>query len=546
MFNRLNNLLYGFWGILIFVSCNEKKVEDGQLLRAEALMASSPDSSYRILRSVSPKTLSKPEQIHYGLLLAEATDKKYLSLLPCDSLLNEAIRYYNGGLKRAKALMYKGRLQSRMNMHKEAMENYFAALKELGETDKEELRIKGMIYEDLGNLYSDQVLTEKSTEMFQKAEDCFARCAYKAGLASVANDAGWNYLLQGNAPLAREHMKKGLEFALEQNDSAIIATIYHNLSCSYEDMDSILFYGKQSLAFSKSLASKSAIMIGYAYLNQEHPDSAEYYFRQALRDTLIETRALTLYGLKDVMDMEGELRQALEYLEDYSVAMDSIYFHKQSSEIERKIYEHEAEMKLYKDKVEMERRHLFLIIFCLLVIVFAVWYVQRVRRRKKILQLEYERDVASLKADIAGLQYYIASLRMKQEQDKAKISEKEREIRKLADEKAELCNVIFKKTPIYRKVEQLSRQEKTKKKQDLRILLEDEQRQLRLTIMDIYKDYIAYLRETYPKYTENDYIFLCLSLCGWDDFTIAFCFGNVNKQIVAQRRHRIKQKSEAQ
>ena len=147
MFNRLNNLLYGFWGILIFVSCNEKKVEDGQLLRAEALMASSPDSSYRILRSVSFETLSKSEQMHYGLLLAEATDKKYLSLLPCDSLLNEAIRYYNGGLKRAKALMYKGRLQFRMNMHKEAMENYFAALKELGETDKEELRIKGMIYE---------------------------------------------------------------------------------------------------------------------------------------------------------------------------------------------------------------------------------------------------------------------------------------------------------------------------------------------------------------------------------------------------------------
>ena len=233
------------------------------------------------------------------------------------------------------------------------------------------------------------------------------------------------------------------------------------------------------------MASKSAIMVGYAYLNQEHPDSAEYYFRQALRDTLIETRALALYGLKDVMDMEGELLQALEYLEDYSVAMDSIYFHKQSSETERKIYEHEAEMRLYKDKVEMERRHLFLIIFCLLVIVFAVWYVQRVRRRKKILQLEYERDVASLKADITGLQYYIASLRMKQEQDKAKISEKEREIRKLADEKAELCNVIFKKTPIYRKVEQLSRQEKTKKKQDLRILLEDEQRQLRLTIMDL-------------------------------------------------------------
>lgn len=546
MFNRLNDLLYGFLSILILVSCNEKKMEDGQLLRAEILMDSSPDSSYRILQSVSLETLSKSEQMYYGLLLAEAADKKYLSLLPCDSLLNEAIRYYNGGIKRAKALMYKGRLQSRMKMHKEAMGSCFAALRELGETDKEELRIKGMIYEDLGNLYSGQVLTEKSTEMFQKAGDCFARCACKAGLASVANDIGWNHLLQGNNQLAREHMKKGLEFAFEQNDSAIIATIYHNLSCSYEEMDSTLFYGKQSLAFSKRLASKAAIVVGYAYLNQERSDSAEYYFRQALGDTLVETKALALYGLKDVMDVEGKYQQALRYLEDYSVAMDSIYFHKQSSETEQKIYEHEAEMKLYKDKVEMEKRHLFLIVLCLLVIVFAVWYVQRVRRRKRILQLEYERDVASLKADIAGLQYHIASLRMLQEQDKAKISEKEREIRKLADEKAELCTVIFKKTPIYRKVVQLSRQEKTKKKQELRILLEDEQRQLRLTIMDIYKDYIAYLRETYPKYTENDCIFLCLSLCGWDDFTIAFCFGNVNKQIVAQRRYRMKQKSDIQ
>ena len=194
----------------------------------------------------------------------------------------------------------------------------------------------------------------------------------------------------------------------------------------------------------------------------------------------------------------------------------------------------------------MEKQQLSFIILSLFVIVFAVWYVQRVKRRKKIMQLEHERDVASLKADIAESQYHIASLRMEQEQDKERISQRESEIRRLADEKAELCNIIFKKTPIYRKVEQLSRQEKTTKKQNLRILLEDEQKQLRLSIMNIYKDYIAYLRQTYPKYTEDDCIFLCLSLCGWDDFTIALCFGNVNKQIIVQRRHRMKQKSDIQ
>ena len=201
MLTRLNSLLSALCLFLILVSCDKNKVEDKQLLRAETLISSSPDSSYQILQSISPDPLSKSEQMYYGLLLAEATDKKYLSLLACDSLLNEAVYYYDSGLNRAKALMYKGRLQSQMNMYTEAMENYFAALKELGEADKKELRIKGMLYEDLGNLYSNQVLTEKSTEAFRQAEDCFMRCDCKEGLASVANGIGWNYLLQGDPRL---------------------------------------------------------------------------------------------------------------------------------------------------------------------------------------------------------------------------------------------------------------------------------------------------------------------------------------------------------
>lgn len=35
--------------------------------------------------------------------------------------------------------MYKGRLLFRMNMYAEAMENYFAILKEFGEADKKKL-----------------------------------------------------------------------------------------------------------------------------------------------------------------------------------------------------------------------------------------------------------------------------------------------------------------------------------------------------------------------------------------------------------------------
>ena len=58
-----------------------------------------------------------------------------------------------------------------------------------------------MLYEDLCNLYSNQVLTEKSTEAYQQAEDYFMRCDCKEGLASVANCIGWNYLFQGDTRL---------------------------------------------------------------------------------------------------------------------------------------------------------------------------------------------------------------------------------------------------------------------------------------------------------------------------------------------------------
>ena len=69
-----------------------------------------------------------------------------------------------------------------------------------------------------------------------------------------------------------------------------------------------------------------------------------------------------------------------------------------------------------------------------------------------------------------------------------------------------------------------------------------EQEQLKNILFGIYDDYIRYLKGTYPKITDNDCIYCCLKLCEFDDQTIAYCFGNVSRQIVAQRRLRLKKK----
>lgn len=536
MSNRLFFILCLFVGFLIFTSCSRGEQVNQRLLRAKTLMNSFPDSSYSVLQEVPLNQLSKAEQMYYGLLLAEASDKNNFSLLPCDSLINEAVNYYDSEINHAKALMYKERIQRQMGMSKEAIGCCCAALKELGNTNKEELLIKGMIYEDLGNLYVSQLFIEKAMKMFVQAKECFTHCGYKAGISSVISNMGWNYLLEGDTLCARDYMKQDLKYVSAQQDSVAISAAYHNLSCTYEETDSILFYAKLSLAYDDRLSLKAAIMVGYSFINKEQLDSALYYFQWALADTTIETKALALYGLKDVMEESGQFQKATEYWNDYSVIMDSIYFLKTDSEVKQKVYEYEAEMKVYKERIRMEIWHCSLIVCCVLVVLFAVLGILWMKRRKDMLQLGYERDMATL-------QYHIASLRSEQEKGRETLSKKECEIRKMADEKAKLCNLIFEKSTIYKKIAELSLQKKGRKKQEIRVLVEEEQNILRTTIANIYRDYIIYLKEVYPKYTEDDCLFSCLSLCGWDDFTIALCFGNSDKRIVIQRRYRMKMKS---
>ena len=97
------------------------------------------------------------------------------------------------------------------------------------------------------------------------------------------------------------------------------------------------------------------------------------------------------------------------------------------------------------------------------------------------------------------------------------------------------------KTSIFRKIEKLSIQDR-KEKKNIQVLITAEQEQLAKTIFEIYADYIDQLRSSYPKLTDEDCIYCCLCLCNLDDSTIAYCFGNTNKQIVAQRRLRLKSK----
>ena len=125
--------------IFLLYSCYSREQTEASFIQVESLLEEHPDSALQLLQTLPTlQELSHKESARYALLLARATDKCEKSLLPCDSLLNLALRYYDDDEKeRAVALLYKGRLEIEINSPKEAITHLQEALTILKDYPKE-------------------------------------------------------------------------------------------------------------------------------------------------------------------------------------------------------------------------------------------------------------------------------------------------------------------------------------------------------------------------------------------------------------------------
>ena len=131
-------------------ACNHHS-SNPMLQQVDSLLEMKPDSALTILKNISVlEDLPEVDKAYYALLLAEATDKNKLPLLPCDSLLNFALDYYgDDDREKAVALMYKGRLLAQMNDEMSAIEHNLKALEVL-QNYPQDLKCRRLIYSMLG------------------------------------------------------------------------------------------------------------------------------------------------------------------------------------------------------------------------------------------------------------------------------------------------------------------------------------------------------------------------------------------------------------
>ena len=560
----MNKTFVGFIFLLSLVSgvvsCQRSSSPYPYSLRyAESLMEISPERTLAYLRKLDVSTYSAGDRAYFSLLLTQATDKNFLPLLPCDSLIDAALDYYakKDGINWAKAWLYKGRIQKQMNMTEQALKSYFTALQGVEGNTGEELKLKGMLYEDMGSIYLHQSLYQKAFDAFYRSYQCDSLLNDHKVLMYSLSNMGWVRVVEGKEKEALFYLDQALELALALKDSVFMSNIYQRMSLNCENVDSAFMYARLAENYltekNDSISYYSLwLTFGELYLDKQELDSAEYYLKRTLDIADFKRKILASYSLAEVEKIRGNYQRAFEYQSYYGDNIDSIFSLNKASDIERLAYKYDSEAKVAKEK---ERHRLLVQQLCyggvLFVLVIAIIF-QRIYRRRRIAQLLYEQRIAHLneqtalsQLQIERLEAQISALKQSDMEREQEIALKQAELCRVIDEKARLRNCLFAETSIFKRIQELSSQAKPGQdgvKRDPKVLLIKEQEQLKGVLFDIYDDYIRYLKDIYPKITDDDCIYCCLKLCEFDDQTIAYCFGNVSRQIVAQRRLRLKKK----
>ena len=530
-------------------ACNHHS-SNPMLQQVDSLLEMKPDSALTILKNISVlEDLPEVDKAYYALLLAEATDKNKLPLLPCDSLLNFALDYYgDDDREKAVALMYKGRLLAQMNDEMSAIEHNLKALEVL-QNYPQDLKCRRLIYSMLGVWYGDCELYDKALEIQNQA----LLYSFSAKDTAIAyHNIGYIYGMRDMQDSAITYQRKSVEYAMRSKDTSMILTSWHNLSLYYgrfENIDSAVVYAYKVL---QNISDENKIFSGYfynigdLYIGLGQYDSARHYLEKSL---LFSPSLSMSYWSLAVMEAKlGNFKSAYHYLDTFVMVQDSLDASERLSEVQHMVYKNQTALEV-KDEQIKSRKVIGRIVFSAIIICFVVALIyQRWINKKNNQQALYRQALQYadekqnvMQQRIEENESALALLQDRENQNLDEIAQKEQLITQLKKEKLALRTWLFQQTSIYKKVMSLSDQQQVNKK-IRKVMAAAELDKLKKTTFEIYADYISPLQAQYSQLTEDDLLVLCLQEAGISPLAISLCFGHTDTVALNQRKSRLKKK----
>lgn len=394
-----------FWVLFLLVACNGRQNHNRQLVLADSLMQSRPDSALCILLDIPmEKFTTQADSAYYALLLTQARDKNYV-VQKDDSLIKMAAYYYDsiGDTKmQAKAHYYWGCVSRDKGEHMKAIDEYHTSHSFAKKAKNMEL--PALIYSNVAYLYYIQGLNIEADSVYQLAEQLAIQQKDTTSLVYALSQQGMINLEKGKCyyPKAEQRMQQALLLAELFSDTTVKTPVYESLStlyCEMEEVEKALQYAKLNYYSQRDTQHRcrASLLLGDAYFKCEQYDSAEVYLQKVFtEDRYYVTKADACMRLAEIAEIHGDMKSVAAMRSEQISYTDSAQRELQNYTILQSIISQERKNNANSQKQYIHSA-IILVLFLLCTGSFVI--VKYIKRSKK-QQISEEIQKQKLQAEL--------------------------------------------------------------------------------------------------------------------------------------------------
>lgn len=533
--------------ILVLSGCNKQQsVSDRLLNEVEKAIAINPDSASNLLKSISsPEKLDDKAFARWCMLSGKITDEIFNSILPTYQLERAYDWYSSHGSpdEQVQILIYLGRSYFADGDYDKAMSIYTNALDIAGKNKLNNLI--GYTYDYIGDLYREKFMFTEAIKKYETAAECFKKENNTDSYACALKNIGREYACIDSLSCAIEILTIADSVAANTKDIEVTASINNALGNIYVMREE---YDKAEKYFLKALSTGKEKMPDYValidlYTTTDSIDKAKELLSKIPQDDPQYTCSIN-YLYYQIHNAERDYKEALAYLEEYVDMVDSIVYADSQSKIlniESKYNHLKISQEVDRLKIKQQSYIIFSVICisCLLLIMI-VYLLYRKQAKEKIHRQQDELN--RIKTDLTYVSLELEEKKKLLDTFKEKddnYNKIEKEIALLTSNYKELQHKSLENSPTFKELVRLAKQNKPRNDKPL---ITDKQWELIADeITYIYPNLSKYLYSLCANLPEQDFLYCCLCMCGFDTNTEAKLL-NIASDSVRKKRFRLREK----
>lgn len=530
----------------LLVGCSKQQSTlDKKLDEAENIIEVNPDSASSILENIaSPEQLDDKTFARWCMLSGKVTDEIFNTLLPSYQFERANTWYssYGKSNEQVQILIYLGRSYANDGDYDKAMSIYTNAL-EIGEKNKLYNSV-GYTYSYMGDLYTAKAMRTEAIKKYEMAANNFKKENNTDSYVCALRDMGREYACTDSISRGLEILIMADSIAETSEDKDVKASIENTLGNIYVMQNN---YDKAQKCFYKALEGRNKmpnyIALIDLYITSDSLKQAKELLQRVPQDNPDYT-----YSIKNlyyqIYKSEGNYKEALTNLEEYTEIVDSLIY----ADSQSKILDIETKynnLKIEKEVIDLknkEQSYIIVLIICISALLFMIMGYLLFRKRANEKIQNQQAELSNIKTDLYNLKLELEKKRIILNNLKEKDENYDRlqeDIVRLSANYRKLQNKLLVDSPLYKELTKLGNQNIPGNDESL--ITEEQWKAITNEITTIYPELYNYIYSLGPNLPEEDFQYCCLYLFGFDTNTEAILL-NIAPNSVSKKRSRLKQK----